>query len=51
MNIQFYLLIFFQGFVISDSEGIDRVTTPPRANYTYSVQASIHAGIDMVHYM
>ncbi|XP_011089217.1 uncharacterized protein LOC105170244 [Sesamum indicum] len=38
----------FRGFVISDSEGIDRITTPPRANYTYSVQAAIHAGIDMV---
>ncbi|PIN20934.1 Glucan 1,3-beta-glucosidase [Handroanthus impetiginosus] len=38
----------FKGFVISDSEGIDRITTPPRANYTYSVYASIHAGIDMV---
>ncbi|KAL0459964.1 UNVERIFIED_CONTAM: Beta-glucosidase BoGH3B [Sesamum latifolium] len=38
----------FRGFVISDSEGIDRITTPPRANYTYSVQAAIHAGIDMI---
>ncbi|KAL0369456.1 UNVERIFIED_CONTAM: Beta-glucosidase BoGH3B [Sesamum angustifolium] len=38
----------FRGFIISDSEGIDRITTPPRANYTYSVQAAIHAGIDMV---
>ncbi|XP_057808276.1 uncharacterized protein LOC131022769 isoform X1 [Salvia miltiorrhiza] len=38
----------FKGFVISDSEGLDRITTPPRANYTYSVEASIHAGIDMV---
>ncbi|KAL2507394.1 Glycosyl hydrolase family protein [Forsythia ovata] len=38
----------FKGFVISDSEGIDRITFPPRVNYTYSVQAAIHAGIDMV---
>ncbi|THU62096.1 hypothetical protein C4D60_Mb01t01560 [Musa balbisiana] len=38
----------FKGFVISDWQGIDRITTPPDANYTYSVQASITAGIDMV---
>ncbi|RVW42102.1 Beta-glucosidase BoGH3B [Vitis vinifera] len=38
----------FKGFVISDWEGIDRITSPPHANYTYSVQAGIQAGIDMV---
>lgn len=38
----------FQGFVISDWLGIDKITTPPRANYTYSIEASINAGIDMV---
>lgn len=38
----------FRGFVISDWEGIDRITSPPGANYTYSVQAGISAGIDMV---
>nr|BAD13764.1 exo-1,3-beta-glucanase [Lilium longiflorum] len=38
----------FRGFVISDWQGIDRITSPPDANYTYSVQASIHAGLDMV---
>ncbi|XP_074569605.1 uncharacterized protein LOC141826262 [Curcuma longa] len=38
----------FQGFVISDWQGIDRITSPPNANYTYSVQMSIMAGIDMV---
>ncbi|KAG8387309.1 hypothetical protein BUALT_Bualt02G0007900 [Buddleja alternifolia] len=38
----------FKGFVISDWEGIDKITTPPHANYTYSVQAGILAGIDMV---
>ena len=37
-----------QGFVISDWEGIDRITSPPHSNYTYSVQASVLAGIDMV---
>ncbi|XP_074589573.1 uncharacterized protein LOC141845410 [Curcuma longa] len=38
----------FKGFVISDWEGLDRITTPPGANYTYSVEAGINAGIDMV---
>ncbi|XP_027107355.1 uncharacterized protein [Coffea arabica] len=40
--------IKFKGFVISDWEGIDRITSPPHANYTYSVEASILAGVDMV---
>ncbi|XWS57871.1 hypothetical protein CRYUN_Cryun09bG0210500 [Craigia yunnanensis] len=38
----------FRGFVISDWEGLDRITAPPHANYSYSIQAGIHAGIDMV---
>lgn len=38
----------FKGFTISDWEGIDRITTPAGANYSYSVQASILAGIDMI---
>ncbi|XP_059652834.1 uncharacterized protein LOC132299954 isoform X2 [Cornus florida] len=38
----------FKGLVISDWEGIDRITSPPHSNYTYSVQASILAGIDMI---
>ncbi|XP_057548714.1 uncharacterized protein LOC130827110 isoform X2 [Amaranthus tricolor] len=38
----------FRGFVISDWEGIDRITFPPHANYSYSVQAGVKAGIDMV---
>ncbi|XP_071912546.1 uncharacterized protein [Coffea arabica] len=38
----------FKGFVISDSQGIDRITSPPHANYTYSVEAGILAGIDMI---
>ncbi|KAA8543958.1 hypothetical protein F0562_021865 [Nyssa sinensis] len=38
----------FRGFVISDWEGIDRITSPPHVNYSYSVQASVLAGIDMV---
>ncbi|WVZ13812.1 hypothetical protein V8G54_011378 [Vigna mungo] len=38
----------FRGFVISDWKGIDKITTPPHANYTYSIYAAITAGIDMV---
>ncbi|XP_012070424.1 beta-glucosidase BoGH3B isoform X2 [Jatropha curcas] len=38
----------FRGFVISDWQGIDRITSPPHANYTYSIQAGISAGIDMI---
>ncbi|GFZ09300.1 glycosyl hydrolase family protein [Actinidia rufa] len=38
----------FRGFVISDWEGIDRITSPPHANYTYSILTGIQAGIDMV---
>ncbi|XP_048428576.1 beta-glucosidase BoGH3B-like isoform X1 [Pyrus x bretschneideri] len=38
----------FKGFVISDWEGIDRITSLPHSNYTYSVQAAVLAGIDMV---
>ncbi|XVF06625.1 hypothetical protein REPUB_Repub06bG0065600 [Reevesia pubescens] len=37
-----------RGFVISDWEVIDRITSPPHANYTYSIQASINAGLDMI---
>ncbi|KAF8043620.1 hypothetical protein BT93_A1827 [Corymbia citriodora subsp. variegata] len=38
----------FRGFVISDWEGIDRITSPPHANYSYSIQAAISAGLDMI---
>ncbi|CAN8280518.1 unnamed protein product [Cochlearia groenlandica] len=38
----------FKGFVILDWLGIDRITTPHKASYTYSIEASINAGIDMV---
>lgn len=37
-----------QGFIISDEKGLDKMTSPPHANYTYSIEASINAGIDMV---
>ncbi|VAI36727.1 unnamed protein product [Triticum turgidum subsp. durum] len=36
------------GFVITDYEGIDQITSPPGVNYSYSVEAGIGAGIDMV---
>ncbi|XP_026425902.1 uncharacterized protein LOC113322098 [Papaver somniferum] len=38
----------FRGFVISDWQGIDRLTYPRHINYTYSVEVGINAGIDMV---
>ncbi|OWM73202.1 hypothetical protein CDL15_Pgr001316 [Punica granatum] len=38
----------FRGFVISDWQGIDRITSPPHANYSYSIQAGVSAGIDMI---
>jgi beta-glucosidase-like glycosyl hydrolase len=41
----------FKGFIISDWQGIDRITSPPDANYTFSILAGIHAGIDMVRFL
>ncbi|GFP87499.1 beta-glucosidase bogh3b [Phtheirospermum japonicum] len=38
----------FRGFVITDYEGIDQITSPIHANYTYSILAGVGAGIDMV---
>lgn len=38
----------FRGFVISDWQGIDGITSPPGENYTYSVETGIKAGIDMI---
>ncbi|XP_075643881.1 uncharacterized protein LOC142615077 [Castanea sativa] len=38
----------FRGFIISDWQGIDKITSPPHSNYKYSIQASIQAGVDMV---
>ncbi|KAL3644117.1 hypothetical protein CASFOL_012049 [Castilleja foliolosa] len=40
--------LHFKGFVISDWEGLDRITSPPHANYTYSIMAGVKAGIDMI---
>ncbi|KAG6537666.1 hypothetical protein ZIOFF_002761 [Zingiber officinale] len=39
--------LHFRGFVISDCQGVDRITTPEHANYTYSIETGILAGIDM----
>ncbi|CAI9105900.1 OLC1v1004924C1 [Oldenlandia corymbosa var. corymbosa] len=38
----------FKGFVISDWQGLDRMTYPVHDNYTNSVLTGISAGIDMV---
>jgi len=38
----------FNGFVISDWQGIDRITSPPGANYSLSIFDGVSAGIDMV---
>ncbi|CAI9273087.1 unnamed protein product [Lactuca saligna] len=38
----------FKGFVISDFMGIDKLTDPPHADYTWSIQQSISAGLDMI---
>ncbi|CAF2118483.1 unnamed protein product [Brassica rapa subsp. narinosa] len=38
----------FKGFVISDWQGVDKISSPPHSNYTASVRAAIEAGIDMV---
>ncbi|KAK1389767.1 Lysosomal beta glucosidase [Heracleum sosnowskyi] len=38
----------FRGFVISDWQGIDRMTTPEHANYTWSIETGVNAGIDMI---
>ncbi|KAF3615881.1 hypothetical protein FXO38_25528, partial [Capsicum annuum] len=37
----------FQGFAISDWQGIDRITDPPHDKYSYSLQSGIIVGIDM----
>ncbi|KAL1090965.1 hypothetical protein V6Z11_D07G125500 [Gossypium hirsutum] len=38
----------FRGFVISNWLGIDKITSPPHANYSYSVEARVGAGINMI---
>ncbi|KAG8387306.1 hypothetical protein BUALT_Bualt02G0007600 [Buddleja alternifolia] len=38
----------FRGFVISDWQGVDKITYPQHANYSDSLLKAINAGIDMV---
>ncbi|KAL0307286.1 UNVERIFIED_CONTAM: Beta-glucosidase BoGH3B [Sesamum radiatum] len=38
----------FRGFVISDYQGVDRMTYPSGSNYSTSLQIAINAGVDMV---
>ncbi|XP_057428898.1 uncharacterized protein LOC130722240 isoform X2 [Lotus japonicus] len=38
----------FKGFVISDWEGLDRLSEPRGSNYRYCISVSVNAGIDMV---
>ncbi|GLJ31658.1 hypothetical protein SUGI_0636060 [Cryptomeria japonica] len=40
--------LHFKGFVSSDWQGIDRITTLAHANYSISILEGIGAGIDMV---
>ncbi|CAN4108557.1 unnamed protein product [Withania somnifera] len=39
---------FLKGFCHFRLASIDRLTSPPHANYTYSVETSILAGVDMI---
>ncbi|KAK9160998.1 hypothetical protein Syun_007339 [Stephania yunnanensis] len=41
-------LCWWKGFVISDWQGVDKITEPPHANYSHSLEVGINAGIDMV---
>ena len=38
----------FQGFVISDYQGLDFITDPEHADYLLSIKLGILAGIDIV---
>lgn len=38
----------FQGFVISDWEGLNRLSQPHGSNYRYCISAAVNAGVDMV---
>ncbi|GAV74473.1 Phosphorylase domain-containing protein/Glyco_hydro_3 domain-containing protein/Glyco_hydro_3_C domain-containing protein [Cephalotus follicularis] len=38
----------FKGFVISDWEGLDRLSQPHGSNYRYCISTAVNAGIDMV---
>ncbi|XP_047082596.1 beta-glucosidase BoGH3B-like [Lolium rigidum] len=38
----------FQGFLVSDLEGIDRLSEPRGSDYRYCIAQAVNAGIDMV---
>ncbi|CAN8278036.1 unnamed protein product [Cochlearia groenlandica] len=38
----------FKGYVVSDWEGVDRLSDPPGSNYRNCVKIAVNAGIDMV---
>ncbi|KAL4610791.1 hypothetical protein ACB092_08G077200 [Castanea dentata] len=38
----------FKGFVISDWEGLDRLSEPRGSNYRFCISAAVNAGIDMI---
>jgi beta-glucosidase len=40
--------LLFQGFVVSDWEGIDRLCEPRGFDYRYCIAQSVNAGMDMV---
>ncbi|XP_071910837.1 uncharacterized protein [Coffea arabica] len=40
--------LHFEGFVISDSQGIYKMTSPEHVNSTYSILVGVNAGIDMM---
>jgi beta-glucosidase len=40
--------LFISDFIISDWQGLDRITTPDHADYLLSIKLGILAGIDMV---
>jgi beta-glucosidase len=40
-----------QGFVVSDLEGIDRLSEPRGSDYRYCIAQAVNAGIDMVFFV
>lgn len=40
--------MLMQGFVISDWEGLDRLSEPHGSNYRQCISLAVNAGIDMV---
>lgn len=38
----------FKGFIISDWQGVDRISEPPGVDLKHSTELSLNAGVDMV---